>query len=68
MTLVNVNELHDLLLLTRYDATKSEYIVDGFKNGLSIGYDGDKLVKQKPQFVYWLKDGIVEQSHERGET
>ena len=39
-TPINVPELHALLKESGYDAVKTEYIINGFTHGLSIGYEG----------------------------
>ena len=42
---VNFKQLGQLLMETDYDETKTRFLVNGFKNGFSLGYVGDKNVK-----------------------
>ena len=44
-TPVNVQVLKELLCESRYDKTETEFLIDGFTNGFSIGYAGTKNVK-----------------------
>ena len=44
-TPVDVNKLEELLTLSSYDSHETEFLVNGFKNGFSIGYCGDEKVK-----------------------
>ena len=43
-TPVNVPQFKKLLQMSNYDEKKSQYLTDGFENGFSIGYEGDKNV------------------------
>ena len=36
---------HELLIQSGYDKLETEFLVDGFKNGFSIGYEGPEDVK-----------------------
>ena len=45
MTLVGVQQLESLLKDSNYDTEKATFLVDGFTNGFSIGYEGDPNVK-----------------------
>ena len=47
VTPVLVQELEALLTESNYDKLKTEWLVDGFKNGFSIGYQGPKDVQIK---------------------
>ena len=38
-----------LLKEAKYDDTKTKYLVDGFTNGFSLCYQGDKKVARKKQ-------------------
>ena len=44
-TPVNVQVLKELLELSHYDAKETEFLIEGFTNGLSIGYNGPEKVK-----------------------
>ena len=44
-TPVNVKVLKELLEESSYDALETEFLVDGFTNGFSIGYEGREDVK-----------------------
>ena len=44
-TPVNVEMLSKFLVETNYDMKETEFLIDGFKNGFSIGYAGNKDVK-----------------------
>ena len=46
ITPVNVRRLDELLSESGYDQKKKQFLVDGFTNGFSIGYDGPPDVKQ----------------------
>ena len=46
-TPVKPDVLEDLLLKSGYDAQKTQYLVKGFHEGFSIGYEGPRNVKQK---------------------
>ena len=46
VTLVNVEHLKELLNQTGYDKRKSEFLIDGFENGFSIGYEGNMKIKR----------------------
>lgn len=39
-TPVNITQLQEMLLQADYDAEKTQFLIDGFKNGFSLGYDG----------------------------
>ena len=47
MTPVDVNKLEQLLQETDYDASKTQFLVDGFKNGFRLGYTGNRKVRLK---------------------
>ena len=44
---VNVKNLKQLLLETKYDKTKSKFLIDGFTHGFDIGYCGESKVQMK---------------------
>ena len=44
-TPVNVEVFKELLDLSGYDKAETEFLIDGFKNGFSIGYNGPEDVK-----------------------
>ena len=44
-TPVEVEVLEDLLKRSSYDKKETEFLIDGFKNGFSIGYAGPEKVK-----------------------
>ena len=44
-TPVNVGKLKTLLELSNYDQKETKFLVDGFTNGFSIGYEGPQDVK-----------------------
>ena len=43
---VNVERYEQLLIGSKYNKGKTQYLVDGFRNGFSIGYEGETNVKQ----------------------
>ena len=45
VTPVNVFELARLLMWSEYDTKKSQFLIQGFTKGFSIGYQGDRKVK-----------------------
>ena len=44
-TPVNADELERLLIISSYDRDKTQFLVNGFKQGFDIGYRNDKKVK-----------------------
>ena len=46
MSPVDYIKLRELLLLSSYDRDKTEYLVDGFKNGFDLGYRGPEIIRQ----------------------
>ena len=42
---VDYAKLEELLKLSKYDESETEFLVDGFKNGFSLGYEGPEDVK-----------------------
>ena len=44
-TPVDVDELERLLIESKYDQKETKFLVDGFKNGFSLGYEGREDVK-----------------------
>ena len=46
-TPVNVRVLEELLVQSEYDKIETKFLVDGFKNGFTIGYEGPKNVQIK---------------------
>ena len=44
-TPVNVEMFHKLLIESEYDENETNFLIDGFKNGFSIGYEGNRDVK-----------------------
>ena len=44
-TPVNVQELEKLLVMSKYEEVETQFLIDGFKNGFSIGYSGPTEVK-----------------------
>ena len=46
VTPVNADALDCLLTEANYDVSKRKFLVDGFKNGFPIGYEGEEDVKQ----------------------
>ena len=47
VTPINADKLEYLLESTGYDEAKSQYLVDGFKNGFDLGYRGPENIKQR---------------------
>ena len=45
ITPVDSKKLHELLLTAGYDKTKTEFLVNGFNEGFSIGYNGNEDVQ-----------------------
>ena len=53
ITPVDVNELESLLVESNYDKAKSAFLLDGFKNGFGIGYNGNENVQpQSPNLKF----------------
>ena len=48
-TPVDMKVLHSLLVQSNYNEQKTKYVIDGFRNGFSIGYEGDEQVKRNSQ-------------------
>ena len=44
-TPVKADILEKLLIESEYDKKETAFLIDGFKNGFSLGYDGDRQVK-----------------------
>ena len=44
---MNVQKLQQLLIESKYDSEESKFILQGFKEGFSIGYNGNQSVKMK---------------------
>ena len=44
-TPVNVEVFQDLVIQSKYDKNETEFLIDGFKNGFSIGCEGPQNVK-----------------------
>ena len=45
MTPVDADKLDQLLSVAKYDDSKRRYLVDGFRNGFGIGYEGEEDVQ-----------------------
>ena len=57
VTPVNVQQLESLLKNSSYDAEKTAFLVDGFTNSFSIGYEGDPNVKfTAPNLRFWIEN------------
>ena len=51
---MDADKLQELLQLTNYDTKETQFLVDGFENGFSIGYKGDEKVKMtSPNLKFW---------------
>ena len=46
ITPVNVVVFESLLKQAKYEGNKTDYIINGFRNGFELGYEGNRLVKQ----------------------
>ena len=46
ITPVNVMALHGLLIESGYNIHKTKFLVNGFSEGFSLGYQGPKIVKR----------------------
>ena len=46
VTPVNVERYAELLAISGYDKKKSDFLIDGFKHGFSIGYSGSMKLKR----------------------
>ena len=44
---VRVDQYEKLLIDSGYDQQKTEFLVDGFRNGFDIGYQGNEKVKMR---------------------
>ena len=42
---MNIEEFHNLLVASKYDQEETEFLIEGFTNGFSIGYEGPADVK-----------------------
>ena len=49
VTPVNTDALERLLNQSNYDRDKTQFLLDGFRNGFSIGYEGPENVQQTAQ-------------------
>ena len=67
---VDYNKLEQMLRESGYNNDKTMYLVEGFKNGFSIGYSGSELVKRTaPNLkISRIRNWLVEQSNERSKT
>ena len=45
VTPVNVDRFEQLLVQTKYDEAKTKFLVDGFRNGFSLGYEGSMKIR-----------------------
>ena len=45
ITPVDANRLEQLLVETDYDREKTKFLIDGFKSGFTLGYEGSWDVK-----------------------
>ena len=50
---VKVDEFERLLVEACYDDQKTKFLIDGFRNGFSIGYEGISKSKGKLQILNW---------------
>ena len=50
-TPVNSEALQDLLVKTNYSTTETEFLVNGFKNGSSLEYEGPEDRRDKSQNI-----------------
>ena len=46
VTPIDVNSLASLLCESEYNVDEANFLIDGFSNGFSIGYEGDMKVRQ----------------------
>ena len=46
-TPVDTSKLKQLLVLSNYDKKETSFLIDGFENGFSIGYNGPENVAIK---------------------
>ena len=44
---VDADRLHSLLIESSYDKSKTDFLVEGFKQGFDIGYNGDEKIRQE---------------------
>ena len=57
VTPVNVKALHNLLVESEYDESKTNFIIDGFTNGFSIGYTGpENIQRMAPNLKFAIGD------------
>ena len=47
VTPVNIDNLEQLLIQTKYDAQKTGKLVDSFRNGFELGYEGPKCMQRE---------------------
>ena len=53
VTPVNICKFQELLYESKYDKAETEFLIDGFTNGFSIGYEGNTNVKiQSPNLKF----------------
>ena len=59
-TTINADKLENLLVHTGYPAAKTRFLVDGFRRGFSICYNGNaKVRKFSPNLKFTIGDPIV---------
>ena len=46
VTPVNVNACENLLIKSNFDSQRTKFLVEGFRKGFSLGYEGDRNVRQ----------------------
>ena len=70
VTPVKAERLEFLLRQAGYDSEKSEFLVQGFKNGFSLEYEGDRTettTAPNLRFLFGNKLGSLEQSDGRSQ-
>ena len=43
---MDVNELEEFLIESKYDKEETEFLIDGFRNGFPLHFEGDRDVRR----------------------
>ena len=56
---VDADMLNNMLSNARYDPVKTKFLIQGFKEGFSLGYEGDRKIRRKsPNLKFTIGDHI----------
>ena len=57
---VDYDKLGQLLSDTNYDKAETDYLIDGYKNGFSIGYEGpEEVVRESPNLKFTIGNEVI---------